>query len=226
MSGDRKGPHAPGDLRKRAEERLRETLARGSPAGATEPDLRALVHELQVHQVELEMQNEELKQARDVAAALFEKYLDLYDFAPVAYFTLAASGEIRSANLAGASLLGVPRSELAGKRLAFFLAPESRTAFADFLSDVMFGLNGLTCNAILQREGGGTAYVQLGGEAFEAGPECRVSMVDVTERRRVEEELARHRDHLEDLVMERTAEVRQVSAELEAELAWRRKVSE
>jgi PAS domain-containing protein len=67
---------------------------------------------LEVHQIELEMQNEELQEAREAMEALLEKYTDLYDFAPVGYLTLDREGIIREANLAGASLLGIARSAL------------------------------------------------------------------------------------------------------------------
>jgi len=226
MKKDKTDPNAPAGLRKRAEDRLQETLARGTPAGATAPDLQALVHELQVHQVELEMQNDELKQARDEAATLHESYVDLYDFTPIGYFTLDTGGTIRRANLAGASLLGVFRENLVGRRLALFLTPESLTPFADFLADVMTGRHGLLCEVSLRRVGGETTHVQVGGELFEAIPECRVSMVDVTERRKAEEELALHLDSLEDVVRERTADILRTNASLQAEVAWRRKASE
>ena len=208
------GSPAPDELRSRAEKRLGETSARATPAEAMgQQDLERLVRELQVHQVELEMQNEELARARDETAALHERYLDLYDFAPVGYLTLDAGGMIREANLAGASLLGVPRGELAGRRLTLFLAPESRPAFADLLARVISGQHGFTCDASLERKGGETVHLHLGGEAFEADPWCRVVMVDVTQRRRAEEELARHRDTLEELVRERTAELQAALAE-------------
>ena len=142
------------EFRKRAEKALRESTARATPAGGTEENLPRLVNELRIHQIELEMQNEELSLARNEAAALLEDYRDLYDFAPVGYFTLDAEGAIRKANLTGASLLRVPRGSLAGKRLALFFATESRLAFADFVDGVMAGGRGLECNVSLPREGG------------------------------------------------------------------------
>jgi PAS domain-containing protein len=75
-------------------------------------DTANLVHELQVHQIELEMHNEELQHAYQEADALREKYADIYDFAPVAYVTLDAQGVILQVNLAGAILLGIKRSQM------------------------------------------------------------------------------------------------------------------
>ena len=188
------------EFRKRAEKALRESPARATPASTEQENLPRLVNELQVHQIELEMQNEELSLARDEAAALLEKYRNLYDSAPAGYFTLDAGGVTRQANLAGASLLRLPRETLVGRRMALFLATESRLAFADFVASVMSGQRGLSCDVSLPREGGEAAQVQLSGEAVEAGSECRIVMTDVTERKRSEEELRDARWRLESII--------------------------
>ena len=99
-----RAPRAPGDMTKQAAERL--------------------LHELQVHQVELEMQNEELQRAHAALEESRDKYLDLYDFAPVGYFTLTRTGRVVEANLAGATLLGVARPKLVGRGLGRFIVPE------------------------------------------------------------------------------------------------------
>ena len=99
------------ELRRRAEERLREQHPEAGP-DRTEADLQRLVHELQVHQIELEMQNDELQQARNEIEVGLEKYSDLYEFAPVGYVTLDREGTIQEANLTATSLLGVERSRL------------------------------------------------------------------------------------------------------------------
>ncbi|MDZ4742969.1 MAG: PAS domain-containing protein [Verrucomicrobiota bacterium] len=76
------------------------------------------LHELQVHKIELEMQNAELQEARNQLEAQLDKYTDLYDFAPVGYFSLDKNGLILEANLTGASLLGVERSRLIKRRMS------------------------------------------------------------------------------------------------------------
>ena len=76
-------------LRRRAERRARQNHAK-SATPHTETDIRRMLHELEVHQIELEMQNAELRRARDDAEMQRDQYTDLYDFAPVGYFTLAA----------------------------------------------------------------------------------------------------------------------------------------
>ena len=99
--------------------------------------MRALCHELEVHQIELEMQNEELRRVQAELAASEEKYRDLYEFAPIGYFTLESSGQIREANLAGASLLGTERSRLVNNRFQAHLDQRSLQEFNDFCRRVM-----------------------------------------------------------------------------------------
>jgi len=97
-------------LRDRAEGLLRE-----DPPLIPQEDLSALVHELQVHQIELEMQNTKLRKAQEKLEESRNRYYDLYAFAPVGYITLSTSGVILECNLAGAGTLGVVRSRLLGK---------------------------------------------------------------------------------------------------------------
>ena len=98
-------------------------LGRARPALAVaEEDARALVRELQVHQVELEMQNEELRRAQAAAEETSEKYCDLFDFAPVGYFLWDHEGRILEVSLAGAALLGRDRSTVVQKRFGQFVA--------------------------------------------------------------------------------------------------------
>jgi PAS domain-containing protein len=127
---------AAAELRRRAEERLK-SQQRDTPAPRADADAQRLLHELQVHQVELEMQNVELLEARDKTEALLEKYTDLYDFAPVGYFSLDEQGVILEVNLTGAALLHVERSLLIHRRLQQFVAPTSRLVFLAFLERVL-----------------------------------------------------------------------------------------
>lgn len=92
----------PTDLRRRAEERWKERAAARPPH--SRPDAQRLLHELEVHQIELEIQNEELLAARREVESGLERYTEIFDFAPIAYFVLSADGIIRELNLAGARL--------------------------------------------------------------------------------------------------------------------------
>src|SRR5579859_5004655 len=96
-----RAPGAP-ELRRRAEKRLKEKMLH-SPE-RSEAQTHRLVHELEVHQVELEMQNEELQNTREKLEAALDQYSDLYDFAPVGYFSLDPRGHILKVNLKGATL--------------------------------------------------------------------------------------------------------------------------
>ena len=117
------------ELRVKAEQRLH--AGKANPAAAvSETDARALLHELQVHQIELEMQNEELLRACVAAQEASENYYDLFDFAPVGYFLWDAEGRILEVNLAGAVLVGLSRKAVIQKRFGQFVAQEDRAAFA------------------------------------------------------------------------------------------------
>ena len=98
------------ELRRRAEERLKSRTA--DYAKLSPEEAQALIHELQVHQIELEMQNEQLRQTQAELEAALTRYADFYDFAPVAYLTLDERGLILEANLTAATMLGVERSRL------------------------------------------------------------------------------------------------------------------
>jgi PAS domain S-box-containing protein len=125
----------PAALRRRAEARLREEPA-PRPPPHTEADAKRLLHSFQVHQIELELQNGELQEARNKMEALLETYTDLYDFAPVGYFSVNERGLILDVNLTGAALLGIERSKLINQRLQGFVDPPSRTLFIVFLKKI------------------------------------------------------------------------------------------
>ena len=111
----------------------------------SEADARTLLHELQVHQVELEIQNEELQRAQAVAQEASEKYSDLFDFAPVAYFLWDHDGRILEVNLAGAALFGLDRNMVVHKRFGDFVAMGDRDRFAEFCHQVLLAGAKQTC---------------------------------------------------------------------------------
>jgi len=101
-----------------------------------EIDAKRLMHELQVHQIELEMQNEELQRANETAETALRKYTMLYDFAPLGYFTLDSEGKIEELNFTGADMLGERRLSLVGSNFKFFVSEESKANFNSFLDKV------------------------------------------------------------------------------------------
>ncbi len=124
-------PKAPGELRRRAEERLRARGRQGPRIEATDDALR-LIHELQVHQIELEMQNEELRRTRDELETSLARYAELYDFAPVGYVTLDQKSTILELNLVGATMLGKERARLVGERFASWVVAEAPARAAEW----------------------------------------------------------------------------------------------
>jgi PAS domain-containing protein len=122
-------------LRRRAEERLRYETATEQPL-ETMGDPEKLHHELQVHQIEMEMQNAELRQARYQLEEALEQYTDIYDFAPVGYLTLDREGTISKLNFAAAGLVGLERSRLVGRRFGSLVGVKARPTFAAFLKRV------------------------------------------------------------------------------------------
>jgi hypothetical protein len=202
-------PEETAHLRRRAEARLSTTEPEVVFPRAGEETPR-LVHELQVHQVELEMQNEELRLARDTVETALEMYTDLYDFAPVGYCTLARDTGIRAANLAGAGLLGLDRSRLIGRRFMLYVAEENRVAFAKFLDKVFAGKTKQTSEVMLVNEGQLPFFVQIEALVCRSKDACRVVIIDSSERKRAEDALAEKRRELEEL--NRTLETRILQA--------------
>ena len=140
------------DLRHEAERRLHARKA-GPAEAMAEGDARALVHELQVHQIELEMQNEELQRARAAAEEASEKYYDLFDFAPVGYFLWDPRGTFWRSTWLGPRLLGLDRNAVIQKPFGQFVAMESRPAFADFCKRVLTTDTRQTCEVTLLKDG-------------------------------------------------------------------------
>jgi PAS domain S-box-containing protein len=192
VKGRKNGATSAAGLRARAEERLRERRHREAIRSPSQADTAKLVHELQVHQIELEMQNEELLRSRAELEAALERYSELYDLAPVGYFTLDRDGTIRQANLTGPGQLGVARSELLGRRFGMFVAAADRSTFNDLLAKAFESHVMESCEVALAPQAGAARqplHAQLTASVSEGAGECRAVVVDVTERKRAEEQL-------------------------------------
>ena len=185
MKKDKKPTGDPAQLRRRAEARLREDAAKSAPVQTGE-DLQRLVHELQVHQIELEMQNEELHRSRAEVEAWLERYTELYDFAPVGYVTLGRDGAIRQVNLTGARLLGVERARLPGRRLEVFVAEPDRAGVKVFLEKVFESRVQAACEVALLKKDTGPLHLHITATVSADGQECRAMLADITERRKIE----------------------------------------
>jgi PAS domain S-box-containing protein len=176
-----------GELRRQAEERFG---AHQTGVVADKPNTPAetqrLLHELQVHQIELEMQNEELQRARSEVEEGLSRYTALYEFAPVGYLTLNQQGEIQQVNLTGSRLFGLERSHLMGKRLSIMVDVDSRPAFNAFLAKVFENGGRQTCEVVVRPELASPFAVEFAATAAAASKECRVVATDITARKRSE----------------------------------------
>lgn len=200
------------ELRRLAEERVSVKMAGSFPQ--SEEATQRLVHELEMHQIELELQNEELRQARDEMETALERYTDLYDFAPVGYCTLDNEGGISEVNLTGATLLGVDRSRLIGRSFELFVSPESRQAFSMFLGQMFDNRQKIRMEVALTTKDGRSRWVLIEGLSCEFGRACRFAIIDMTERKRAQDELAEKRRQCEELNKDLEARILQAVDEL------------
>jgi len=179
-----------GELRRQAEARLHEQKQATRPL--PEADTARLVHELQVHQIELEMQNDELMHARDAVEIMLRQYSDLYDFAPIGYFTLSLAGIIIQVNLTGAKLLGVERGNLINQYFRNFINNETKTTFDNFLNKTFKSEHQETCEIILKSSGKHPNWLQILATAQADQPRtCRTVVIDITDRKEMED-IVRH----------------------------------
>ena len=180
-------------LRRSAEERLNALAPEARPPRIKD-DAPRLLHELQVHQIELEMQNAELLRAQEVLESSRNQYAELYDFAPVGYFTIDAQGLIERVNLTGAHLLGIERGLLLKRHFISFIAEEAdRNIFSKYCEEVFQKQGNQTCEIRLKRKYGEPFYAHLQSITKEnndskAG-EILTAISDITEHKKAEEKI-------------------------------------
>ena len=178
-------------LRLQAEELLRAT--RRDVAAMPVKDVQQLVHELQVHQIELEMQNEELRRTQMELEATRDRYMDLYDFSPAGHLTLDTNGTIVEANLRAGTLLDINRKELIGQSLARFFASDDQDVFHRHCQEVIKTGTRQICEVHLRKKVGASSCVYLESLAVHDEPgritHWRTALLDITERKRAEEAL-------------------------------------
>lgn len=175
-------------LRKRAEEKL----AAQQFVEPAEGDIDRALHELRVHQIELEMQNEELCRAQLDLETSRARYFDLYELAPVGYFTLSEDGLIQQVNLTAAGLLGVERNGLIHRPLTQFILREDQDVYYMRRKQLLETGARQVCEFRLLRKGGEPFWARA--EAITAHDNdgsqvCRVVLSDITDRKRQTEEI-------------------------------------
>ena len=204
-------------LRKRAEGILAKQKERIRDLSAS--NLKKLVHELGTHQIELEIQNEELRRAQKEIESSRSKYSDLYDFSPMGYFTFDKNGLIQEVNLIGAEMLSLRKQYLIDMPFQNYIDRASRVVFRNHLTEVFRTQTRLTCEINLMRKNGTLLPVELQSISIGTGEgtndSCRTAVSDISENKRNEAELAEYRLHLEKKVDEKTHQVQAINEELQ-----------
>lgn len=165
--------------------------------------VQQLLHEIEQHHSGLEQQNEELRKAQQHLEALRDRYVDLYDFAPLGYVTLDKDGYVQEINLAGARLLGIERDALIGYAFGDHVAKEHQEALLTHVRQCVGEHREVTSELRLVSMSGQSITAQLHSIPV-VGPAddalCKTAITDITERRRTEEALERERNLLRALI--------------------------
>ncbi|PKL58567.1 MAG: hypothetical protein CVV33_10705, partial [Methanomicrobiales archaeon HGW-Methanomicrobiales-4] len=177
-------------LRDEAEEKLiQSTEVSLALTGKTPGEI---IHELQVHQIELEIQNEELKKAHQDLEDSRDRYIDLYDFAPVGYFSLTKETIISEVNLTGANMLGMVRYKLLNTRFRTYISLGNQPLWDSFIFTILNHNEQQTGEFELIRKDGAGFSARIEGirvEKIDGSIQVRIAMSDVTQCKRVEKDL-------------------------------------
>ncbi|MCF8227971.1 MAG: hypothetical protein K9G58_05545 [Bacteroidales bacterium] len=166
-------------LRQKAEKKLKEK--KNKEAGTLkETDVNKLLHELQVHQIELELQNEELRQAYETAETALKKYTMLFDLSPMGYFLLEAEGTIRDLNFTGADMLDERRFSLINTNFKLFVSEDSKPVFNTFFRKVYNTNAKESCEVLLGYDKKPLCTVYMEGVVTEDEQNCLLSVVDIS----------------------------------------------
>ena len=211
-------------LRQAAEARIPGPVTGFPAADGRSPE--QLVHELQLHQIELEMQNEALREAQHALEESRDRYADLYDFSPVGYLTLTRSAIITEANLTAATLLGVERKALIQGRIRKFIADSSLDRWDQYFRSVLHSNEKRVSTLDMKRADGSGICARLEGILFGrdgAEPVVRIAVSDITGRVRAEGRLARKSRELDELgaAYKTIAEGQEAQRKMIAELSAR-----
>jgi PAS domain-containing protein len=169
----------PNALRMKAEALLNKKQLKADKQ-IKETDVKKLVHELQVHQIELEMQNEELRQAYETAEAALKKATMLYDLSPLGYLTIAQDGTIEDMNFTAADMLGERRFGVVGSNFKLYLTDESKPVFNRFLKNVFTSNEKGSCEVRLGYDNTTMCQVYIEGIAIGDNQKCLLSVIDMS----------------------------------------------
>ena len=203
----------------------------GSPPLRPEIELKRLVQELEVHQLELEMQNEELRQTHEALEISRNAYAELYDFAPAGYFSFDQQGLVRRVNLLGTQLLGLDRQRVLNQPMSRWIADaDGRELFSKHCADVLDREADDACEIWLQRSDGAKFFARLRSSAKDpiegTYGVIRSMIVDVTKEIQLKTALQNAHDQLEQKVQERTSELLLANKRLVLEIGVRKDTEE
>jgi len=165
-------------LRQKAEEQLK-TKQRSTEQVSVD-DVTRLLHELQVHQIELEMQNEELRHAYETTETALKKFTMLYDLAPMGYFTLDRDASITELNFTGADMLGDKRFSLVNSNFKLYISEDSLPVFNDFFRKVYTGSSKESCEVTLGYNTKILCHVYMEGVIADDNQKCLLSVIDLS----------------------------------------------
>jgi len=217
--GKEKDSNDRAQLRRLAEKALEDSPESIDDLSEMSPeDKVSLIHELRVHQIELKMQNEELRRIQEGLEKTKSRYSHLYDFAPVGYFTVSEKGIIEEANLTAATLLGTERSFLVGIPFSRFIMNEDQDIFYLHWRQVLETKTPQTCRLKLTKKEIGPFDAQLESLLVKDGEtgsdQIRIVTTDVTSEKEAEDNLKKAYERLEDVIEQRTKELVEINLSL------------
>jgi len=194
------------NLKKNIKKNVKKSVKKKTEPKAKKPeakqfdDIQRLVYLLQVHQVELEHQNEELRIAHEELEASRNKYVNLFDFSPTPYFTLDPEGIIKESNLSASKMFKIDRNKLIGKRFDTFIPQDEKDNFNSFIESVFNSATKQSCELNIINKDKRQFHVLLEGlelvDALEPEKKCQVAILDLTEYKRVEDSLKKTNEEL------------------------------
>ena len=187
-------PHSDVALRRKAEVQIRESEGMSSEkiAELSPETLETILHELRVHQIELEIQNEELRRVQAALEIERARYFHIFDLAPVGYVTINAEGLIMEANLTAANLLGIEQRQLTGKTLSHFILRDDQDIYSQLRRQLANSGRTQTCEVRMGKTADTAFWALLSATTVpdpDGGPNCRIVLSDISERRLAEDTL-------------------------------------
>jgi PAS domain S-box-containing protein len=216
-------------LRHRTEERAGPPPLLKERRAKPDADVWKKLHELQVSQIELELQNSELlrlQQARNDVEAALARYTDLYDYAPMGYFTIDRKGLLCEVNLNAASLISMERLDLTGRQLRAFISSRYRPAFDSFVARVFDSHVKASCELEFVNARKRPFFAHVEANVDEVGQKCFLVVKDITANKIVDDAVQRALQELEARVVERTTELVRANDMLKYEIAERKRAEQ